>query len=344
MKTILLLLLLSSLQNIYAQKVEGRTDINTVKFGNFTLFLSEVGFLYKDVRTESGKSLPPALIEKKKSIKQKKEINKKKSISGATSKDATSEDQQLYQSAEKLFNTGDLKEAENIFIELLQKYPDFKNKKSTTYYLAEIMLRTGRPDEAEMYYNKIIYDFSRSKYVDDAYYRLAFIYSKAVTNDIKEQIINKKKELKTIRTAKDKTTVTNLENDLKKLKESLLQKKQDDYSNGLKYLSIMQEKFKESLKIGESYILKGDIYQKIKNYKQAVKAYKTVVDNYPKSNSIGEAYFRLGIIFQKIPEQRDFEKSAEYFQKLIDNCPKSRHLIEAKKELKYIKENFINYK
>ncbi len=286
MRTIILLLLLS--QSLYAQ-----TNISTIKFNNFTVFLLEVGFIHKDGLIEP--SAVSSSNESRKAIKQKNKKTVKKKI---ISSKAVSEDEQLYQSAKKLLSGNSLKESENIFIDLMQKYPDSKYKYSATYHLGEIMHRTGRPDESLMYYNKIIHDFPGSKYADDAYFSAASIYL-------------------------DK----------------------EEYSDGLKYLSIMQEKFKSSSLIGESYILKGEIYEELKNYAQAIDAYINVVDNYNNSSSVIKAYFRLGSIYKTAPKHvRNFEKSSEYFQKIVDHYPKSRYASRAERELKFIKENFFDYK
>ncbi len=320
--------------------------MNTIIINNFAVFLSDVDYVERVIEKklkEPTASLhtPSSSTSSIKEQKPEKQEKKSSSPKKGEKEIITSEEQQLYQAAKKLFNAKDSKESEEIFIDLLQKYPDSKYKDDATYFLAEIMLNTNRLDNALMYYEKIIQDFSKSSRVDDAYYRIALIYSKALTNDISKQIIDKKEELKKARVDKDKASVTNIENDLKELRESLLQKKKDDYGNGIRYLSIMQQKFKNSSLIDESYILKGDIYQKLKKYDHAAAAYKTVADNYPGSGNIDEVYYHLGTIHKEIPAIRNLEKSAEYFKKVKKG---SSYFNKAQEELKYLNENFLKYK
>jgi len=271
-----------------------------IKYKGFTLFLSKVHFFTNfklDNKRREEKRITKNLfklssIQKEKKKKKKLSFKKKKEIVGYTS-----EEDQLFYTGLKLFNNKDYSEAENIFIELLQKYPDTKYKDRVTYYQGKIYFYLKKWDESKLYFEKLINEFNKSKFQDASYYWLSYI------------------------------NYTN-----------------GQYNNALKNISIMQDRFRNSKYLLSSYILKSKIYKSLKRYRNAVETLEYVIDNFKSSNRISTAYFYLGKLYKEIPEVRNLEKSAECFNEIIKSYPNSVLCQKAKKELKYLNDNFLKYK
>lgn len=117
-----------------------------------------------------------------------------------------------------------------------------------------------------------------------------------------------------------------------------------EYANGLKNITIFQYKYKKSKLIDNSCILKGRIYEALNQYPNAVSSYETVINSYSDSDSMDQAYYYLGQVYETAPAVRDLEKSSLYYQKVVDNYPDSKYFPKAKERIKFLNENFLNYR
>ncbi|MDD5066345.1 MAG: tetratricopeptide repeat protein [bacterium] len=271
------------------------TNQNVMKFLNFHIFLSEAGFLSEEKPLQAGKKKEEKVIKATNAFKP---IKTKKTNAAVKKREVSlSEEDQLFQTAKGLFQEGNYRESEDIFIDLLQRFPDTKLKFETTYYLAELKLNTGRLDEAMMYYSKIIQDYPDSDYAAPAYYRIGYIYFR-----------------------------------------------NNDYTNSLKFLSLLGQKYGNKPVAPESYLLKAKVYIALRQYRNAITACETIIKKYPNSNSMDDAYFSLADLYQTEPEIRDMEKARDNFQKVVDQYPDSPYCEQARQKVRFIKENFLEYK
>ena len=62
---------------------------------------------------------------------------------------------------------------------LLTRDPEYTNRDGAYYYLGESLIRMQRPAEALPYFERLVKEFERSEYLDDAHKRIAELKSKA---------------------------------------------------------------------------------------------------------------------------------------------------------------------
>jgi len=250
------------------------TNYNTIKYNRFDLFLSDIDFI-----GISGPSFGGAKTDKTERItkkNQKKSIENKKAIIKKSSDQTSSEEQQLHTAGQNLFNAMQYAEAEDMFIELLQKYPDTKFKASATYHLAVIKSKTGKTEEAAMYYNKIIHDLEKSKFTDQAYYDLSSIYTGQKDH---------KNALKHITLMQQKYPKSPLIGDSYVLKGTIYENLKN-YGQAISSYQTVIDLYPKSMSMDKVYFQMGSIYEKIpqvRNLELAAKYFQKVLDEFPES-------------------------------------------------------------
>ncbi len=251
--------------------IHAQTNLDTIKYNKFTFFLSDVDFI--------GGKVPEYKIIKPDKSKDKKKIIKKKDAKKVVKKKKelmSSDEGQLYKAGKNLFNAMQYQESGDIFIELLQKYPDSKYKYGASFYIAELKYNTAKYDDAMMYYNKIINDFKKSSYVDDAYYKKALIFYKK--GDYRSS-------LKSVSIMQEKLKRSPLMGDSYVLKGSIYEKLKN-YNHAINSYKYVINKYPKSKNLDKTYYHLGLIYKEIphvRNLELSASYFQNIVDNYKDS-------------------------------------------------------------
>ncbi len=112
----------------------------------------------------------------------------------------------------------------------------------------------------------------------------------------------------------------------------------------VKLLMFLQKKYPNSEIIDKSYLLLGDVYRKRGEVRNAINKYQKILSKFKKSTVVDDALFKLGDLYENEPEYRNFELANKYYQMIVDKHPDSEYLDSAQERIKFIKENFLEYK
>lgn len=285
MKIVLLRLRTLLLFFIFPLFLLAETNQNIIKYNSFFIFLSDIDYNTNITIVGSQKLTPPITNKKLSSlvpIKSKKSIsttNKKKEI-------ALSEEDQFFNSGVKLFKQKNYKEAEDIFIDLLQRYPDTRLKYNVTYYLGEIQLGKHQEPEALMYYNKIIQEAPESDMAAKSYYSIAWI---AYQNKRYSESL---KDLNLIMAQYPKSSIS----DEAYLLQAQVYAALKQFENALSSLNVILEKYKDSDSMAKAYFALAELYEKappIRNLEKSLENYQMIVDHYPDSPYVLPAKKRI---------------------------------------------------
>lgn len=121
--------------------------------------------------------------------------------------------------------------------------------------------------------------------------------------------------------------------------------KNGDLTNSLRFLSLVEKRYpRHKTAAPEALLLKGKVYIALKQYAHAAASYEAVISAYSDTGSVSGAYYDLAGLYEKEPKIRNLEKALENYQKIVDKYPDSPLAPAAKKRIKYLKENFLEYR
>jgi len=82
------------------------------------------------------------------------------------------------------------------------------------------------------------------------------------------------------------------------------------------------------------------LYTNKKEFNYAIENFSILIEKFPQSKEAEEALFRLAQLYEGI-EFKDYDKSYDFYNKLIKNYPDSEWVQKAKPRIEYIKKNFM---
>lgn len=196
--------------------------------------------------------------------------------------------------------------AKEYFHQLLEDYPDSKERVRGLMLLANTYYLDDEYEEAKFHYQNFIELYPANKYVDRAFFYKAM-------SDFKMREIATRDQTNTI------AALEGFEETIKRFPKSSLAVK-------------AAKKKKECLKImAASEFEVGKFYYRTGAYQSAISRLKNVREVYPNQDFEAQAVF---LIAESYLEEENYSEAKEYFIELLKKYPKSEFSLEARIRLK----------
>jgi len=199
--------------------------------------------------------------------------------------------------------------AKDLFQQLLEDYPDSKERVQGLLFLANTYYLDDEYEEAKFHYQKFIELHPANKFVDRAYFYKAM-------SDFKTREIATRDQTNTI------AAIEGFEDVIKR------------FPNGSFHEKAVKKK-KECLTIlATSDFEVGKFYYRTGAYQSAILRLKSMRETYPNQGFADEAIF---IIAESYLEEENYSKAKENFIELLKKYPKSEFSLEARVQLKNLR-------
>jgi outer membrane protein assembly factor BamD len=199
--------------------------------------------------------------------------------------------------------------AKEHFHQLLEDYPDSKERVQALLYLANTYYLDDEYEESKFHYQKFIELHPANKLADRAYYYKAM-------SDFKMREIATRDQTKTI------SALEGFEDTIKRFPKSPFHTKAVKKKN--ECLSI--------LAVSEFEV--GKFYYRTGAYQSAISRLKNVREIYPNQSFADEAIY---LIAESYIEEENYSEAKESFMELLQKYPKSKFSIEARVRLKTLR-------
>jgi TolA-binding protein len=111
------------------------------------------------------------------------------------------------------------------------------------------------------------------------------------------------------------------------------------YSDAITTLDSLIKMYPASQIIDESYMLKAQIYETLKEYTSAETYYKKVYTEFAFDITADLALLKLALLYEEKMNKKD--EAAEYYKKLMLEYPESIYVSEARRRFRVLRENVI---
>ena len=199
--------------------------------------------------------------------------------------------------------------AQKIFTQLLEDYPDSKERIEALMLLGDVLYKMKAYDESKLNYEKFIELYPAHPKVDRAYFFKAM-------SDFKS----------TDHVARDQSAVVSAIDGFDELIKTF-PKSQYKSEAKIKINQCKNKLAKNSFLIGKYYFRTG-------SYQSAILRLKSVIKVYPKQKFIDEVIYLLAESYLK---EQDFKQAKKTFDQLLDIYPSSNFAREARFRLRSIK-------
>jgi len=195
--------------------------------------------------------------------------------------------------------------AKKLFQQVLEDYPDSKERVQALIFLANTNYLDREFEEAKFHYQKFIELYPANRFVDRAYYYKAM-------SDFKTREIATRDQTNTI------AALEGFEDTIKRFPKS-------------SYYPKAVKKRQECLNIlATSEFEIGKFYYRTGAYQSAISRLKNMRETYPDQSFADEAIF---IIAESYFEEENYSEAKRNYLELLKNYPKSEFLIEARLRL-----------
>lgn len=199
--------------------------------------------------------------------------------------------------------------AKELFKQLLEDYPDSKERVQALLFLANTNYLDDQYEEAKFHYQKFIELYPANKFVDRAYFYKAM-------SDFKMREIATRDQTNTI------AALEGFEDTIKRFPNSPLHAKAVKKKN--ECLSILAT---SEFEVGKFYYRTGA-------YQSAISRLKSLRETYPNQGFADEAIF---LIAESYLEEENYSEAKENFIELLKKYPKSEFSLEARIRLKALR-------
>jgi outer membrane protein assembly factor BamD len=199
--------------------------------------------------------------------------------------------------------------AKGLFQQLLEDYPDSKERVLALIFLANTHYLDDEYEESKFHYQKFIELYPANKFTDRAYYYKAM-------SDFKMREIATRDQTNTI------AALEGFEEAIKRFPNSPLHAKAVKKKNECINILATSE-----FEVGKFYYRTGA-------YQSAISRLKNVRENYPNQSFADEAIF---IIAESYFEEENYSEAKENFIELLKKYPKSEFSLEARIRLKALR-------
>ncbi len=246
----------------------------------------------------------------------------------------------------KTFYGNKAAEAEKLLKDALQlKGLDTKLVAECQIKLGDVYLYQNETDLAALTYAKVEIDNKGDAFGDRAklkkaklaYYVRNFLWAKVQFDALKEStsklVANDAMFYALL--IDDNSEEDSLQSALKIYSEADLNMFRRKYKTALSLLDSLQANFAGHQIIDESYLLKAEIYQELKEWQEAEKWYKKLIAEYAYDILADHAMFQLAFMYEH--KLNDKEQAAEYYKKLMLEHANSIFVTEARRNYRKIR-------
>ena len=285
-------------------------------------------------------------------------------------KPLTREAKDIYMDAQKAFEEERFEDARELFLSIIDDYPENKYSDNAKFWIGEIYYKQERFGDAILAYEELFKKNPESDKVAGALLKQGMAFYELKEDDIgritlkklikkspdSEQAQVAKKMLSSSIPAKKQQSPVVETVPVEKQKpdepEKDLNKEGTEIKNVYKeiYKTYKQEKFKEAREKFEAFLKDysaneysdnarfwiGETYYKEGNYKAAILAYERLLNETPKSDKVPGALLKQGMAFYELGEE---ETGRIILKKLIEKFPDSEQVQVAKKKLGSLKSS-----
>jgi len=200
--------------------------------------------------------------------------------------------------------------AKDFFHQLLEDYPDSKERVQALLFLANTHYLNDEYEESKFHYQKFIELYPANKFVDRAYYYKAM-------SDYKMREIATRDQTNTL------AALEGFEETIKRFPKSPFHEK-------------AVKKKKECLNIlATSEFEVGKFYYRTGAYQSAISRLENVRETYPNQGFADEAIF---LIAESYLEEENYSEAKENFIELLKKYPKSEFSLDARLRLKTLRK------
>ena len=216
---------------------------------------------------------------------------------------------QLLRQSKKLSKNDEPTKAKTKIQELMESYPDSKERIAATMLLADIHFKEEEYEEAIFHYQKFTELYPAHRFVDRAHFYQAM--SNFKLTDL---------------ASRDLTPVNSA---LEGFQEFIKTFPKSSYSKPAKL------KITQCLDILAQNIFEiGKFYYRTGSYQSAIKRFKNLKVEHPDHSNILETDFLLGESYYR---EQNFSEASAYYKNVIRNSPKSKFAKEARLRLKALR-------
>ena len=216
---------------------------------------------------------------------------------------------QLLRQSKKLSKNDESEKAKTKIQELMESYPDSKERIAATMLLADIHFKEEEYEEAIFHYQKFTELYPAHRFVDRAH------FYKAMSNFKLTDLASR-----------DLTPVNSALEGFKAFIETF---PKSSYSKSAKL------KVTQCLDILAQNIFEiGKFYYRTGSYQSAIKRFKNLKMDHPNHSSILETEFLLGESYYR---EQNFSEASAYYKNVIKSSPKSKFAKEARLRLKALR-------
>lgn len=226
-----------------------------------------------------------------------------------TKKERSYSASQLLQQSKRLAKQEETDKAKDKIQQLMEDYPDSKERVAGTMLLADIHFKTEEYEEAKFHYQKFTELYPAHQYVDRAHFYRAM--SNFKLTDL---------------ASRDLTPVNSALEGFQTFVEDFPQSS---------YSKQAQLKITQCLDILAQNIFEiGKFYYRTGSYQSAILRFKRLKVEYPKHSYILEADFLLGESYYR---EQNFSEAIVYYKNVIKSSPRSEFAKEARLRLKTLR-------
>ncbi len=221
----------------------------------------------------------------------------------------TASSKELLLKGKKHFKKKEYTEAEKTFTQLLEDYPDSKERIESLMLLGDIQYKIKAYDQSKLNYEKFIELYPAHPRVDRAYFFRAMSDFKSTDHVARDQ-------------SAVVSAIEGFEELIKAFPKSQFRSEAE--------LKISQSKNK----LAENAFTIGKYYFRTGSYQSAILRLKSLMQAYPKHKFMHEVIYLLGESFY---QEQNFIQAKKTFNQLLDNYPSSSFAREARLRLRSIK-------
>jgi len=216
---------------------------------------------------------------------------------------------QLLKQSKQLAKKKDVEEAKAKVQQLMEDYPDSKERVAATMLLADIHYGSEEYEEAKFHYQKFTELYPAHQFVDRAHFYRAMSNFKLI--DL---------------ASRDLTPVNSALEGFERFAK--------DFPKS-SYAEKAKQKIKQCLDVlAQNMFEIGKFYYRTGSYQSAIQRFKRLKAEYPKHSYILEAEFLLGESYYR---EQNFSEASTYYKNVIKKSPRSEFAKEARLRLRALR-------
>ena len=285
------------------------------------------------------------------SKKELKEVDQKfQQLLTTYGKGSTTLDLQIAYANFLTFKMNNPTQAISILEEALTKTHSQFQHGSVKLKLADVLVYTGKFNEALIHYSQVQLNLKNSKLAQTARYKVAqtsyfkgdfkwaLAQLKVLKRSTSQLISNDALQLSLL--ISDNIVGDTIHDALKTYANADLLAFQNKNKQAIDTLDRVLKKFKGRAIEDEALFKQAELFSKIKKYEAAESNYLKIIALQKDGILVDNAYFKLAALYKD--KLNDLEKAKEMYQKIIFEFPSSIYLVNARKQFRKLRGDHIN--